>query len=443
VNDDPEDLIACGQDLAERGRSAEAEACFRRALVDAPAGAPALALARRCLARLLVEGGRRDDSLPLWRAELEADDGIAWLQEQITHQMVRGRLALAGEYAAIHAMLRWGTPPVRPPAFTVTVPKLEHDVEQLAYLRRRGVLGSEVEQIIDAYQRTIVHLAARGPDARVALDDDDTCGISDVYNRLLHVRPTPRRARALSDAWDSAAIECRFLELPPGLVVVDNFLAPDALDELRAFCLESTIWSANRYAHGRLGAFFESGFNCPLLLQIADETRHALPRVIGDRYPLRQLWAFKYRDVLPEDSSTHADFAAVSVNLWITPDHANLDPRSGGLVVYDIDAPPQWSFERYQNTQWSDLSPFLASRNARATMIPYRQNRAVIFNSDLFHGTAALRFRPEYENHRINVTMLFGDREDDVHHPRLAARDARVSQGAPAWRSAAWGRRRR
>jgi hypothetical protein len=61
-----------------------------------------------------------------------------------------------------------------------------------------------------------------------------------------------------------------------------------------------------------------SGFNCPLLLQIAEELSEALPRVIGDRYPLRQLWGFKNAPHLPADSTNHADFAAVNVNFWIT-----------------------------------------------------------------------------------------------------------------------------
>ena len=30
----------------------------------------------------------------------------------------------------------------------------------------------------------------------------------------------------------------------------------------------------------------------------------------------------------------HADQAAVNFNLWVTPDSANLEPGSGGLVVY-------------------------------------------------------------------------------------------------------------
>ena len=53
---------------------------------------------------------------------------------------------------------------------------------------------------------------------------------------------------------------------------------------------------------------------------------------------------------------------------------------------------------------------FLEESRAAPVEVPYRQNRAVIFDSDLFHTTAPLTFKPGYENRRINVTMLFGKR---------------------------------
>ena len=53
---------------------------------------------------------------------------------------------------------------------------------------------------------------------------------------------------------------------------------------------------------------------------------------------------------------------------------------------------------------------FLKRTNAKAVTIPYRCNRAVIFDSDLFHETDAIRFKEGYLNRRINVTFLYGDR---------------------------------
>ena len=78
-----------------------------------------------------------------------------------------------------------------------------------------------------------------------------------------------------------------------------------------------------------------------------------------------------------------------------------------------------WDFDTY-NGRPHIIKTFLRGQQARAMNIPYRQNRAIIFNSDLFHATAAVQFRPGYENRRINVTMLYGDREDDIHHRGLA-----------------------
>ena len=37
--------------------------------------------------------------------------------------------------------------------------------------------------------------------------------------------------------------------------------------------------------------------------------------------------------------TVHADVASVNLNFWVTPDDANLDPSSGGLVVYPKEPP--------------------------------------------------------------------------------------------------------
>ncbi|MDV5142809.1 hypothetical protein R1T08_00315 [Streptomyces sp. SBC-4] len=104
-----------------------------------------------------------------------------------------------------------------------------------------------------------------------------------------------------------------------------------------------------------------------------------------------------------------------------------------------MDAPLSWGFDRYNGRQ-DLIRPFLRSRRARSITIPYRRNRAVIFNSDLFHASDAVRFRPGYENLRINVTMLYGDREEELHHPRLSGPGTAGLR--PAWRSAAFARTR-
>ena len=58
------------------------------------------------------------------------------------------------------------------------------------------------------------------------------------------------------------------------------------------------------------------------------------------------------------------------------------------------------------------MAKFLADAGDEPVRVPYRRNRVVIFDSDLFHHTDDLGFRSGYENRRINVTMLFGDRSE-------------------------------
>jgi Flp pilus assembly protein TadD len=192
----------------------------------------------------------------------------------------------------------------------------------------------------------------------------------------------------------------------PQVVVIDDFLTQDALQKLREFCLGSTVWRQS-YDNGYMGAMPQDGFACPLLAQIADELRAAFPAIFAD-HPLCYLWGFKYDSTL-KGINVHADGAVVNVNFWITPDEANLDPQSGGLVVWDADAPPDWDFDKY-NGDAEASRDFLARTGAKPMTIPYRANRAVIFDSDLFHETDRIVFQEGYENRRINITLLYGRR---------------------------------
>lgn len=198
----------------------------------------------------------------------------------------------------------------------------------------------------------------------------------------------------------------RWGESSPQIVVIDNLLTAPALKALRRFCWGSTMWQRS-YEKGYLGAVPARGFACPLLAQIADELRDVFPTVIG-QHGLGLLWGFKYDSSL-SGIPMHADQAAVNVNFWLTPDEANRNPDSGGLVVWDVKAPQDWNFERY-NADVPSMRAFLAKENAKPIVVPHRANRAVIFDSDLFHETDRIEFRDGYQNRRINVTMLYGRR---------------------------------
>lgn len=233
--------------------------------------------------------------------------------------------------------------------------------------------------------------------------------IAPSFNRILHYAESSKPASsAVNPGLDVLAIEARYHATRPEVMYLDGLLTEEALASLRRFCLESTIWKRD-YENGYLGAFLGDGFSCPLLLQISEELRLKFPGIF-QHHLLTQAWAFKY-DSERTGLNIHADAAAVNVNFWITPDEANLDPEHGGLVVWDKEAPREWNFKAYNNTaNEPKVRELLANSGAKAVTIPYRANRAVIFNSDLFHETDRFHFKDDYESRRLNITLLYGRR---------------------------------
>jgi tetratricopeptide (TPR) repeat protein len=212
---------------------------------------------------------------------------------------------------------------------------------------------------------------------------------------------------AVNPANATPAVLERWKSSWPQFVVIDNFLTPEALERLRIYCAGSTIWR-RIYKAGYLGATPEDGLACPLMAQIADEIRSTFPEILS-RHPFRYLGAFKYDSTLSTGTNTHADNSAVNFNLYIAPDDANLDPQSGGMDVWDVVMPPNVDMRIYNGNETASRD-FLKRSNAQVTIIPHRANRAILFKSDLFHKTSHCKFKEGYENKRINISLLFGDR---------------------------------
>ena len=142
-------------------------------------------------------------------------------------------------------------------------------------------------------------------------------------------------------------------------------------------------------------------------MQIADELRACFPDVIGP-HELRKVWAYKY-DSDQQAIRVHADEAAVNVNFWITPDGANQDPDSGGLIVHTHTAPLSWDFHKYNDDEQA-IRNFLASADNEPITVAHRQNRVVMFDSNALHESDHFHFGDRYIDRRINITMLFGHR---------------------------------
>lgn len=297
------------------------------------------------------------------------------------------------------------TPAFAPVEMAVNELKLQHDCEQIEHLLAAGKLSVAWQRVLDDYRALLGEIRTKvAPDSVAPFNAVAHPLVARTYKRPFHLSETPPPdGPIVNPALDWAAIEERYLVAQPGLIHIDGLLTPEGLEGVRRYCLESTIW--NNVKIGYLGAYFHDGFASELMLRLAGELRERLPRVIRG-LPLQMMWAYKYDNSQP-GIRLHADAAAVNVNFWITDDEANLEPDGGGLLVYRDDAPRDWGFARY-NEDPDGIQRHLDAIGSVPVRVPYRSNRAVIFDSDLFHATDSPRFREGYTQRRINVTLLYG-----------------------------------
>jgi Tfp pilus assembly protein PilF len=404
-------LTNLGALLGETGQHEEGREILRAALrLD-----PRAAATHFNLARLSKEMGDAESALAHYRQAVTLKPDFVQAQHNLGNLLLDlDRAAEAIDCFRAEARLRLDpkVPAEREPRLfrKTSAGKLRHDIEQLRHLRGEGLLDSSYDTTIADYEATLAALPAPKPgETMVDIPRDQLAKLAPTYNRLIHWDAGDAiDGPALNPDLDLAAIERMYRDQAPGIAWFDSMLTPRALSALRRFCLTSTIWNEFRYSNGYLGAFLDRGFACPLLLQIARELCTALPGIFAG-HPIAKMWAFKYDSRL-SGIPIHADFAAVNVNFWVTPDEANLNPDGGGLGVWDQEAPLDWDFAAYNKNEPA-IRQFLKESGAKMINVPHRQNRAVMFNSDLFHETGTLDFKEGYENRRINVTMLFGKRQ--------------------------------
>jgi hypothetical protein len=159
-------------------------------------------------------------------------------------------------------------------------------------------------------------------------------------------------------------------------VVIDNLLSPIAVEKVGDYLMMSTFYhEVKTPRYGRcIGSYMNDGMHDKLVMAIAFELHKSTPRVMKG-HAMKEIWTYKY------ESSSHA---AVNVNIWITPNNANLNPTSGGLVVFTAKPPDHWDFSSF-NSNWEYVEVHLVKPTEFANVtLPYRQNRAVIFDSFCF-----------------------------------------------------------
>ncbi len=354
---------------------------------------------------------RYPESLELFARSADRDPNFhfAWFNAAISH------VAMGDHEQAAEALRRCREilhgdgvqlPVAMPPH------KFVHDAEQLAWLAENGHEGisgvaEDWRGMVDSHELQTLRDSEAWLQGQLVIDEKSPAGVQHAAFQPLIRHEEPRLERVLNPDLDFAAIEAEFFEGPLPVVAIDSVMTAEALQAVRRFCRSNTFWY--NLKPGYLGAYLQDGFYCPLLFQLAIEMKEALPRILGG-HVWRNMWGYSH-DRHHGGIKLHADTAAVNVNYWLSPDAANLQPESGGLLVWDKTPPVDWNFRKL-NTDEAAIRDFLDSSGARPVRFPFRKNRALVFRSDLFHRTDDIDFAEGFENRRLNLTMLYGQRED-------------------------------
>lgn len=189
---------------------------------------------------------------------------------------------------------------------------------------------------------------------------------------------------------------------PWSYVVVDDFLRPARACGLRDALLAHWSW---RRKNADSGQIYLPTPELSGAEELAAEVQEALPRVLGN-YAFVEHWAFLHRN--NNGLSVHTDVGAVSLDLWLTPDESNVGTSGGGLVLYRLRRPDgHLSLDEFNTSRWTEAYVARADPTPLAN-VPYKWNRAVIFDARMFHETAPLRFAcDDSTSTRMNFNLLF------------------------------------
>ncbi len=268
---------------------------------------------------------------------------------------------------------------------------LQHEVLQLEWLLSQELLSTEWGRLLPGYQQAL---------------QNPQLALPPTYQRAIYLeQPVCLSPVLASQSAQTLKNQAQNYQ-EAGFCVIDKILSEAALQDLLQLCQRSTFWH-HAYQNGYWGAYLDDGLNAPILYQLAEALKTQLPAIFGQTQ-LVYLWAFK-AEAGGQGVALHHDSALVNLNLWLTPDHANRNPQTGGICIYPESPPVSWDLERYSLSP-QQMQAFLTARQAQVLSVPYRQNRAVIFDSRFLHQTQDYDFKPGFSNQRINLTLLFGER---------------------------------
>ena len=275
---------------------------------------------------------------------------------------------------------------------------IKHEYEQIKHIDS-DVDGIRNMKITQDFYDSLEKINFKSPDQ---YKDDDYAFISDLH-KIKYNKPPKVRNNYINQQLNFNEIEMTYTSSNPEIVVIDDFLTQDFLEDLRVFFRCANIFKYP-YSRGYIGAFLGKGMANKALLEFSTELRKSLKKIFLNYY-LSQAWSFKY-DAKREGIGVHADDASVNVNFWITDNSANMNSDNGGMIIWKKTPNDNATFKDFNSLESIDKIKDEV-KDTDFMRVPYKSNRAVIFNSKLYHVTDKIEFKDNYKDRRVNITFLY------------------------------------
>ncbi len=198
-------------------------------------------------------------------------------------------------------------------------------------------------------------------------------------------------------------------------VIIDNFIAEQNAMRLQQELLQNQMWRiknpVSKHLHNSMPI-------TPSSSTIVPELEKAIKNVFSESYVLAEYWALLYSK--NTDGNIHADFGDLTITYWLTPDQYNLDESTGGLILYDVKRPPDMPFSDYLASGEQSRAYVAEHSRVDPIVIPYRFNRAILFNPAIFHKSNKPNFDLSHPSRmRMNMTFSFRDPDETLRQLEL------------------------
>lgn len=194
-------------------------------------------------------------------------------------------------------------------------------------------------------------------------------------------------------------------------VVIDDLLTDDYYAQVRSAILGDWGW---RQKNWQVEQLFTVRPKIPHFEELVSSLKLSLYSLIGS-YELMKYWAVMcHRNV---GLHAHSDNAMLALNLWLTPDECNLNQNTGGMILHDVKRSEEMQVHEFNAAPWA-IDYLKSNTKGEIIKIPYKNNRAVLFDARIFHESDIVTFdSTSVDACRINLTLAFDD--SAAYHKRM------------------------